>query len=1104
MSDVPPDSAFQQTVTTLTLTVTPGPTPTLDSQTSGRALSNSPSLYTIARGITRFLLGQTQHLPTFITDNPSTSFLVTAALGASALYIYRDQTRRSQETVQVSVFHILRILQAHPEYYNNVSDEASWGAFNEQLRQEVDRAVAAHHLSRAEGEKVETAIKKRLWSQVEGDKYGLQSEWEERQERLKMDQEREDEAWQEYEMEKLAGHMAVDEDEGEHVEEEVMEEENRDEDKERERPRKRPKILESWDTDNDGVDDDGNNDSHDSDDDTGAGGSHVPRPPPSGPQLPPMPPVDTPRPTPPTPPTRPTPQGAKQPDETPVNPKFLPIPPRDTAHPEGRPPLPSPPGVTPGRPTASTPQPTNPSGSRPLPPPSNERPVQAKLPRMRTPLAPPVHDPKRPPMPSVDVPFQATLPPRTDREELIGAVGREWWPCEVCDHMVAVSVWGDHVTDSWKHRMNADAIRRQLAKEAARASQPPGAVDGDGGRNVVPSKSLGMKGTASTGRVRPGLKYTPTSLEYEPASPGYEPTSPKYTPTSPKSSGDASSGSRQRPTSASSDKGPKSPPKDPQPGQAKDGWRYCSMCPKWIRDGNLWEQHKKWHRLKIKDRSAEEIDEDDDDDNDDSDYDENVDPSGGQGKTPIASKKPTKPPYKTSALAPSRPVRPAPRKPVRPAPSTVNLDLPPLRGEGRPLSEMPPELLTWARQPQPEIARPPFGPPRTETTRGQGEKLVKKRSGIPPAVASSLMPAMAKRPHRPAATASLSGPPARPSSTAVSTPQPRTSIHQGKSKLININTPVNKAFHAANLKTPEEYWASVKEGLSPIPELEEDHPDYHPNVVPTPSRIKPVPERKSPPKENHLRKNHSRAAKSVLRSVAYVDRRVTRAQSETIGRTQQTPSQLPAKRPRLTRETVLASIESAEGDTGGFDGMSYISYQNSWMHRFANDVTSIDNSLAENDGEDNDLYQDDGVTAPAKRPAKRPPKRPSSRPRPSSRASSVASSNGNGNGASADQTSVVIPPRRRSVSTPTKKSAPPRAKRPSRPPGSRNQAKTGAKGVASQRASSRASSVGSNGPAPPATPRRRSVSASVEPSSVSRNSRESSARTTRFQGSYKY
>ncbi|OAG01745.1 uncharacterized protein CC84DRAFT_216390 [Paraphaeosphaeria sporulosa] len=159
MADFPPDLSPEQAPTTNLPFTTTRPTPTPEAQVTP-ALNGS--LFSLARELTSYFLGQTLHIPTFISDHPLNTLFASAAVGIGARLLYNDHAARSRSRVQLAVFHILRILQANPSYWHHVSDESNWPAFRQHVVEEVRLAVEKHHISRSEGEQVKKVIEKRL------------------------------------------------------------------------------------------------------------------------------------------------------------------------------------------------------------------------------------------------------------------------------------------------------------------------------------------------------------------------------------------------------------------------------------------------------------------------------------------------------------------------------------------------------------------------------------------------------------------------------------------------------------------------------------------------------------------------------------------------------------------------------------------------------------------------------------------------------------------------------------------------------------------------------------------------------------------------------
>ncbi|KAJ4348761.1 uncharacterized protein N0V89_010139 [Didymosphaeria variabile] len=428
MRNMPPDHSPEQWPTTslpTTTTLIPTPTPTHDPQA---AISN-PSLFTLSRDLTNYLLGQTP----FITDHPFTTLFAGAALALSARFISRDRTRRSRRNVQLAVFHILKILQAHPQYYNNVSEENNWTLVLAQIETEVERAVKAAHLSKDEGKKVTIALKRKLWDKNWANTKSMEGESVAKRRKLDTDQVEDDVARDRYM-------------------------EDKDPKKLEKKKPKRPSFPPPK-TGEDRQDDD-------DDDDDG-------RPPPGGGRVKGRP--GTPYPVGIMPPPGTTYQG-DIPSSLDEHPQLHPI----ESYPNGRhededsdagpglPPV-NPPtdGSSLHPPATATPYfniGSIPSGSN-LPAANPPSPDANPSPPNRS---------DQPPMPSNRVPFTETPPSIEDRVRTIGPIGKEWWPCEFCKRMIWVPAWQKHVVkDSHIRRKEKAGMKRR--QNQMNASKPPSA-----------------------------------------------------------------------------------------------------------------------------------------------------------------------------------------------------------------------------------------------------------------------------------------------------------------------------------------------------------------------------------------------------------------------------------------------------------------------------------------------------------------------------------------------------------------------------------------------------------------------------------------------------
>ncbi|KAF9732208.1 hypothetical protein PMIN01_10137 [Paraphaeosphaeria minitans] len=196
MADFTPDPSPEQVPTTrLPVTTTIGPTPTPNPQDTP---SLNGSLFTLAHDLTSYFLGQTLHLPTFISNNPLNTLFASAAVGIGARLLYNDHTARSRSRVQLAVFHILRILQANPSYWRHVSDENNWPTFRRHVVEEVRRAVEKHHISRSEGGQVKKIIEKRLINMLWDYEGSLRAEVIRKRRKLLVDQLEDDRAKERY------------------------------------------------------------------------------------------------------------------------------------------------------------------------------------------------------------------------------------------------------------------------------------------------------------------------------------------------------------------------------------------------------------------------------------------------------------------------------------------------------------------------------------------------------------------------------------------------------------------------------------------------------------------------------------------------------------------------------------------------------------------------------------------------------------------------------------------------------------------------------------------------------------------------------------------
>ncbi|KAL1602435.1 hypothetical protein SLS60_005851 [Paraconiothyrium brasiliense] len=453
MSDIPPDPSPEQLPTTslpTTTTLIPPPTPSLEPQA---AISKFSSLFTLSNDLTNYLLGRT---PSFITDHPFNTLFAGAALALSARFIYRDHTRRSRKNVQLAVFHILKILQANPQYYDNVSDEDHWHLVHAQIEDEVNEAIAAHHLTTGEGAKVTRALKHKLWDKNLSIRRSMQGEFVAKRRKLKADQKEDDAAKARY------------------LKETGKEE---DEKKEVERPKKKTPKKPSFPPLKPRRDDD-------DDDNDGApppGGSGFVRPPgtPYAGGLSIFPDGQAQRPTrPQLPPAGQTPNGGPEVEDpygplSSVTTSQLGLPPResptilDPRLPPDTDLLP----LTPGLP---------PSGSRF--PTGNPRPANSLT----------FSDPSnRPPMPSFPIHFTVTPPIEASRINQIGPNGRDWWPCEFCKRMIWVGGWPRHIIkDSHIRRKKRAELKRQQqqsnASDSTSAGQPGKKEAGHISTNAAP------------------------------------------------------------------------------------------------------------------------------------------------------------------------------------------------------------------------------------------------------------------------------------------------------------------------------------------------------------------------------------------------------------------------------------------------------------------------------------------------------------------------------------------------------------------------------------------------------------------------------------------
>ncbi|KAJ4289564.1 hypothetical protein N0V90_010893 [Kalmusia sp. IMI 367209] len=129
-------------------------------QQAQNGLASASSLFTRSKRFTAYLYGEAQ-----ATREPYARFLLASGILATGAYFrYFDHERYTRNHIQMAVFHIIRVLEAHPDYDAMVSNKADWPRIQNIIDAQVNRALDTHVMTQEEGNRAGIAIKRKLWS----------------------------------------------------------------------------------------------------------------------------------------------------------------------------------------------------------------------------------------------------------------------------------------------------------------------------------------------------------------------------------------------------------------------------------------------------------------------------------------------------------------------------------------------------------------------------------------------------------------------------------------------------------------------------------------------------------------------------------------------------------------------------------------------------------------------------------------------------------------------------------------------------------------------------------------------------------------------------